>query len=1035
MEELACRLGELRGYLYSARQPLPLTWQPGRLDRADPGDWRPCPPGTRWGGMDSWAAFRVLASVPREWDGRPVVAVIGLTGTATDGGEGLVYLDGRPYQGIDRNHRMIRLTEAAEHGREWLLTVDAYTLTTGPDQFFTTAGAFLAIPDPAATALFHECHAVLESAAVLPENSPERARLLQALDEAILHIDWRNPMGEGFRASLAAAGNALAERRREIPRGERPFLAAAGHAHIDVAWLWPLAQTRQKAARTFSTVLRLMECYEEFHFTQSQPQLYQFITEDYPRIAEEIRQRVAEGRWEPTGGMWVEADCNLAGGESLVRQFLFGTRFFAREYGSSGTPILWLPDCFGFPWTLPEIAVGSGFPFFMTTKLSWNDTNRFPYDSFRWRGPDGTEILAHFVNTPDDWGPEEGIAISTYNGLLNPEQVNGSWDRYRHRDIHQETLLLFGHGDGGGGPTSEMIECGRLLADMPGMPQVLPGRAADFFGRLAEKAAALPVWDGELYLEYHRGTYTTQARNKRANRQSEIVYHHAELFASLAHLWGEAYPRAILNRGWELILTNQFHDILPGSSIRQVYEESQDQYARLQGWGGQVLDAALEKIAAQVAMSGPGLIVFNPTGWERHDTVEVGIPSEFGRFRLCSPDGAELPQQIVGDDASGARIIFSTRGVPPLGYHVYLLQPDADPGNTGGSEGASAIGLAAEPAGRYELENCFFRVTFNDAGQLVSWWDKEAGREIVPRGTVANQFQYFEDRPLAFDAWNIDRSYQDEMWTADGPAEIVLRECGPVRAILETRRTLGHSSITQRIAAYAGLPRLDFHTEIDWQEKHVLLKVAFPVEIRATNATYDIQFGNVERPTHANTSWDRARFEVCAHKWVDLSEGDYGVSLLNDGKYGHDIRDNVIRLTLLRSPTAPDPHADEGRHVFTYSLYPHRGDWRTGTIEQAYALNMPLIARYAPANPGSRPACFSLLRADTEHVIVETVKKAEDATETEAEFIVRVYEAHGRRGPTTLVFGAPIEAASECNLVEREDLAGGVRREQVLVPH
>ncbi|NLG83049.1 MAG: alpha-mannosidase, partial [Firmicutes bacterium] len=658
-EKLATRLVELEKYLYRATVPLPLVWQPGRLANLRPNAWRPCPPGTRWGGRDEWAVFRAVAEVPEEWSGRPVVARVRLA--QGEGGEALVYLNGRACQGLDRYHPEIRLAEAARPGDRWEILLEAYTLTSWPG-VFTLEEAALAVPDETAQNFYHDARVALEAVRCLPEESTAAIRLLGALDEAFRMIDWRAAPGEPFRASLREAAAFLRETLTTVPKEDGPKVTAVGHAHLDVAWLWPLAQTRAKAARTFATVLRLMERYPEFHFAQSQPQLYAFVEEDHPSLFEEIQIRVKEGRWEPLGGMWVEADLNLPDGESLIRQFLFGRRYFRRVFGHPDAPVLWLPDSFGFPANLPQIAVGCGMRYFITTKLSWNEYNRFPYDSFRWRGLDGTEILAHCVNTPADWGTREDRPIATYNGLLTVHEVTEAWREYRQKNVHQEILLAFGHGDGGGGPTAEMLETGKRLLAFPGLPRVTFGRVADFFARLEEKADKLPVFWGELYLEYHRGTYTSQARTKRANRQSECLYHEAEFLASLAHLWGAEYPHQELEEGWRLILTNQFHDILPGSSIGAVYEESRRQYEEAQNLGQKVLDRAIAAIIDQIEMPADGLVIFNALGWERRDPVEAVVPTAFAGCRLVDSSGRELPYQVVEKTEKEVRLVLAPSG-------------------------------------------------------------------------------------------------------------------------------------------------------------------------------------------------------------------------------------------------------------------------------------------------------------------------------------------------------------------------------------
>jgi alpha-mannosidase len=1010
VRKLTRSIAELGEHLYMATRPLAVEWQEGRLGETSPENWQPCPPGAHWGRKDIWVAFRAEACPPSEWAGKPVVALLRLADYGDlSGPEGLVYVDGQPYQGLDRAHMEVRLADSAEPGQKWKIEVEGYT-SARLERDYRVERTLLGVPDEAAIALYYDAKVALEVAQSLPEEDYDRTQVLRILDQALQLVDWRGPLGEEFRASLTKAHNHLqSQLYSRLGAGNQPRLVGVGHAHIDTAWLWTLSQTREKAARTFSTALRLMERYPDYHFTQSQAQICQFIKEDHPELLPEIGRRVAEGRWEPIGGTWVEMDCNVTGGESLVRQFLLGTRLFEEYFGTPGSPVLWLPDVFGYAWALPQIIKRAGFEYFMTTKISWNEYNQLPYDSFWWRGIDGTEVLTHFINTPSrHW-------FATYNGTLEPWQVKGTWDTYKQKEHHDEVLLSYGFGDGGGGPTAEMLEYGRRLSDFPGSPRVSLGRALDYFRRLDEDAASLPVWHGELYLEFHRGTYTTQAGIKRANRESELLYHSAELFAALAHLWGANYPQDVLNKGWELILLNQFHDIIPGSSIGPVYEESQAQYREVMDVGQRVLNGALGYIADQIELEGSdqALLVFNSTGWVRRDLVGATVNTP-GAFRLKGPNGAEVPYQSVGEES----IVFPAQGVPAHGYHTYRLCP---------GEPTARI---EEPVTLEDLafENRFFRVQLNQAGQIISWWDKVAERQVLPEGEVANQFQAFEDRPLGNDAWDINIYYQDKQWSADEPAQIRVLERGPLRAVLQVRRTFLHSEITQRVSAYANLPRMDFETEVEWQEKHVLLKVAFPVEIHNTRATYDIQFGNVERATHWNTSWDWARFETCAHKWVDLSEGSYGVSLLNDCKYGHDTKDNVIRLTLLRSPTEPDPHADEGHHQFTYALLPHTGDWRSQTVQQAYALNLPLLTRFKSSRTGLRPDSFALVSADVPNVVIETVKRAED----DSGLIVRCYECHNSRGPVTLTFGASIAEAAECNLVERDDQPAAFKADRLV---
>lgn len=663
----------------------------------------------------------------------------------------------------------------------------------------------------------------------------------------------------------------------------------------------------------------------------------------------------------------MEADTNITGGESLIRQFLYGKRFIKEEFGLE-TSVVWLPDVFGYSWALPQIIKKSGMRYFMTIKLSWNQFNRFPYDTFQWRGIDGTEVLAHFISAPERTTPGTSSETSptgqyliryTYNGLLCPRVVKGSWDNYQQKEINDELLLAFGWGDGGGGPTKEMLEAARAMENLPGLPRVELGTAESYFARLEKRLEGknVPVWDGELYLEYHRGTYTSQGHNKRANRKAEVLYHNAEWLSAVRSLLTGDHPSAELREGWELILLNQFHDILPGSSIHEVYEDSRKDYERIRGIGEKALNDAQEAIVRYVAGMGAGdqgsregVVVFNPISWERSDLVELLWPERWQGRVFVDEDGQVMPLQIVERDGVKTALL-EARGVPLLGYKVFFLAERDGKSQRGAGEDVAEA--AAKDAAQDDiivtpehLENRFYRIRLNRRGQVVSLYDKRSGREVLARGARANVFQVFEDKPLAFDAWDIDIYYQEKMREIEDLVDAKVEEAGRLRGTLSLKWRFFDSTIAQRIVLYGHSPRIDFQTVIDWHERQTLLKVAFPVNVRATKVTYDIQFGNIERPRHWNTSWDLARFEFVGHKWVDLSEGNYGVALLNDCKYGHDVKDNVLRLTLVKSAVSPDPEADKGEHVFTYSLLPHEGGWREGDVaREAYALNSPLLSR------------------------------------------------------------------------------------------
>ncbi len=972
----------------------------------DDGDWPVIEPNTYWGQWMTDFALRTRFQSPADWDPDVPVALYLPLGESGDFShpEFLAYVDGVPYAACDRHHQEILLPPQWRDGEPHLLALHGWTglgdVQRGEfhTRLFMHPCAVVQIDQPTRD-FIATARVALGVVNELDENDPAKAHLLNGLDEAFKVLDTRHPLGDGFYASVASAHAAL---RNNIAQAGPPLgvdVVATGHAHIDVAWLWTLGQTRRKSGRTFHTVLRLMEQFPDYHFTQSQPQLYDYARQDYPELFEAIKQRVAEGRWEPIGGTWVEMDCNITGVESLARQFLLGRAFF-REYFGAGaeSPVLWLPDVFGYSWALPQLIKQAGLEYFMTTKIGWNQYNRLPYDSFWWQGLDGTRVLTHFICTPGG-----GRTVSTYNGDASPRQILGTWATFQQKELQQELLTSIGYGDGGGGPTREMLENVREMAAFPAMPRVRQGPAGEFFRDLEKKSGErLPTWNGELYLEYHRGTYTTQARNKRGNRQSEFLLHDAEFLAAWAALLDAdyAYPADALRKAWELVCLNQFHDIIPGSSIGPVYAESLAQYAEVRETAVTVRDAALSIIARKL---GGNLLIVNPTSFARNDLAFWPGQLAAGQ-RVQREDGTSVPTQPTADGtwiAAGELPPFS---VTPLS----VVESNTPPFDTN---------LAVTPT---LLENDYLRVELNDDGDIVRIYDKANQREVLPAGAVANQFQAFEDRPLTFDAWDVDIFYDDKMWTADPAASVRVTESGPLRAMLEIQRRVLHSEIVQRVSLTHNSPRLDFDTTVDWQERCTLLKVAFPVEVLAPVATYEIQWGNVQRPTHHNTSWDWARFETCAQKWVDLSEGGYGVSLLNDCKYGHDVRDNVMRISLLRGTTLPDPQADFGQHRFIYSLLPHAGSWDETTIAAAYALNDPLIVAEGQRSGGAENKPQSVfISVDRPNVVIETVKQAEDGDG----IIVRLYESQRRRGPVTLNVGFELAAAWRTNLLEENQAA------------
>jgi alpha-mannosidase len=1016
-EKINQRLRLVDSHVYRVRQPLrPFQF---RALNSNEKIWVEVPPDTYWGGVNTDFELRTTFRIPKHWGSDGPVALtlpIGIAGDFSHP-EALIFIDGQAYAACDRHHQEVILSSEWLDGETHDLLLRGWTGGTKAGRFDPTGHPK---PERAARLMMGLCEIVqihqptrdfvalarvaLGVADYLDENHPSRAHLFNSLDEAFKGLDIREPIGDGFYISLPRAYQIL---HQGVERAGPPMdvdITAVGHAHIDVAWLWTLAQTRQKAGRTFYNALRLMERFPEFRFVQSQPQLYDFVRQDFPALFSKIQRRVKDGQWEVLGGMWVEADCNLSGGESLVRQFLLGRTFFREHFGADAeAPVLWLPDVFGYAWNLPQLIKDTGLEYFFTIKIGWSQYNRLPYDSFWWQGLDGTRVLTHFSTTNEPGS----TFVGTYNAMATPAQTHYTWENFQQKDWGKSgntppILMAFGWGDGGGGPTREMLENVRLMNKFPATPQIHPGTVAEFFRKLeTEVGDRLPIWNGELYLEYHRGTYTTQARNKRANRKSEFLLHDAEFLGAVSATLSTSYeyPHEDLRQAWELVCLNLFHDIIPGSSIGEVYVESLQQYREVKEIGERVRDSALDVIASNV---GGNLLVVNATSFFRRDLAFLPAVID---GTLVFEDGTPLRTQTIRDG-----MLLDVGEVPP--YSVTALH----------ISGAPPRRIMDNPLKITStcLENAFLQVTLNDEGDITRIFDKTNRRDVLPPGEIANQFQAFEDLPKTPDAWEIDIFYDDKVWFADPAESVEVVENGPLRGTLEIRRRILNSEIIQRISLTHNSCRLDFDTTVQWHERHILLKTAFPVDILSPVATYEIQWGNVERPTHRNTSWDWARFETCAQKWVDLSEGDYGVSLLNDCKYGHDIHRNVIRLTLLRGSTDPDPDADLGEHCFAYALLPHVGNWHSDTTAEAYAFNNPLLVwenklgSKAVTSGKGLGRQKSFFRVDVPNVIIETVKIAEDGRGV----IVRLYESQRKRGPFTLLTSFPISEAWRTNLLE-----------------
>lgn len=944
-----------------------------------------------WYGPDEHYWFRAEYTVPKSMDGKTLYLKVATQVDHWDYAKNpqfLLFVNGQMTQGMDLNHQTVMLERCAKEGETYTIDLQGYTGVMFAELTFTMETVEV---DETINEIYYDIVVPLQGFSRMQEDDKVRKDLRTILNNTVNLLDLRTPYSEEFYQSIEEAHNYIQKALYEDMSGYEDVIASCiGHTHIDVAWLWTVAQTREKVARSFSTVLKYMEEYPEYKFMSSQPALYQFLKERYPETYEKIKERVKEGRWEPEGGMWVEADCNLTSGESLVRQFLYGKKFLKDEFGIDSR-ILWLPDVFGYSGALPQIMKKSGIKYFMTTKLAWNQINKVPYDTMMWRGIDGSEIFTHLITTLGV-GQSEADFFTTYNGMLHPDAILGGWHRYQNKDINNDILIAFGYGDGGGGPTREMLETSkRMEKGIRGIPKVRQEFAGNYFEELEERVEgnkSLPVWEGELYFEYHRGTYTSMGRNKRSNRRCEQLLMDAEL---LEVLTGTS-EKEEMDKIWRTVLLNQFHDILPGSSIAEVYEVTKKEYAEIES---RLAEMIAEKLNLLMDGGQDKISVFNTLGFDRNDVVSLG---DCHAAALTDESGKIYPVQ---ETAQGA-VAYIT-DIPAKGGKTLQLLDTV-------KEEASRIQITENG-----IETPFYRISIDENGLFTSIYDKECDREVLKAGEKGNLLRMYEDKPMHYDCWDIDMYYSEKYWDAEKADKIQWTEEGPVRATLEIQRTISNSVIKQEIHFYADSRRIDFSTWVDWKEHQHLLKVHFPVNIHSDEATFEVQFGNLKRKIHGNTSWDEARFESCGQKWMDISEGHYGVSLLNDCKYGYSAKDSNIALTLIKSGIEPNKTADQEEHVFTYALYPHKEMWSAaGTVQEAYKLNQPAYATKGELKNTGK----SFISTDKDNIIIETVKPAENGDG----IIVRLYDCENSLTKATLTFAeGMLESVEECNLMEEKE--------------
>jgi len=771
------------------------------------------------------------------------------------------------------------------------------------------------------------------------------------------------------------------------------------YSHIDLAWLWDWAEGEIVTRDTSRTMMQMMEKYPNFVYAQTQAHGYKWMEDDYPEIFEEIKKWYKAGRWELLGGTWSEHDSNVPSGEGMVRQFLYGKRYF-REKFDKDIIVAWTPDSFGYNWNLPQLITKSGCIGFLTQKINWNDTTRFPHHIFWWEGPDGSRVLTYFP-------------VGGYGEYVHGPTMLRQMKRIIEKHNVNENFVIFGVGDHGGGVTRGHLERARALENNPAYPEIHYTTAEDYFKHLHDVAesheANIPVWKDELYLEYHRGTYTTQAETKKNNRQLEILMENAEKFAATAGLVDPSrkYPSEDIFGGWYWVLLNHMHDILPGSGIRAVYEDADRDYAKTRKLGNSVLSGALETIAAKIDTSGEGvpMILFNPLSWKRDGVVKTSFDGMGETTRVINEKGQPVPCQII-DEGGVEKLLFVAKDIPAIGYAVYRVLP----------EGGSPQGRGPR-AGDGFIENDLLKVTYDTrTGRVTGLVDKRNGnREVLDAEKGSNYIQVYEDHPSSNDAWNIALGDELRLDRAAAP-EIV--EAGPVRATVKYSYQVGIDSFDQYVSLINGMPMMYGRIEADWQERHRMAKLAFNFDIENDTVWYNIPYAAIPRKSIPETLAEKAKTEHCGQKWADFSEkdGSFGVTIVDNGKYGYDANHSRIRMSLLRAPTEPDPIADKGHHEIEYALAPHAGNWQDGHAPRAgYEFNYPLIPLITDIHEGSRPVSGGFFSVEPAGAVALTVvKKAED----DSSMVLRIVELEGR--DTTARIALPFEPSSvtEVNLIE-----------------
>ncbi len=959
-------------------------------------DFEPISPGTPWGHTWEYCWLHGSVTLPTEAEGQRIVMDL------NTGGETTVFVNGRSF-GTYRDswvtvpHHFIEdnfLTASGHAGESYNILLEAYAghyypqsealkgCATGPvlpgsytDPKEHTARTVLGeltygIWNEDAYQLYMDMETLNLLIDQVDPESLRADRLAAALEQATLTADFEQPM-EARNRSYREAREVLKPALSAVNGTSAPQFYAIGNAHLDLAWLWPMAETERKTSRTFASQLRLLEAYPEYKFIQSQPAGYVMCREHYPELYERIKAAAKTGQWIAEGAMWVEPDTNMTSGESLIRQLIHGKRFFREEFGIDSV-LLWLPDTFGYSAALPQILKGCGVKYLVTQKIFWsyNEGDRFPYHYFTWQGADGSKV--------DSFLPTD------YTYRTDPKQICEVWNNRVQKRGLEAFLLPFGYGDGGGGPSRDYLEFLRREADLEGMPRVKTESPLRFFEDMEAAGGPQHTYVGELYFSAHRGVFTSQAAIKRGNRKAETALREAEVWGTMAGFQGAVYPLARMDAAWKRLLLNQFHDILPGSSIGRVYEDARRDHARIISEAEAVKRDALAQLA-----QGNGLTVFNSLSFARSGLVP--LPEAFADGAVAD-DGTEVPVERTEDGLSGLVRVPSCGAVS--------LQPKA-------VRPVSAVSARKED-GCFILVNETVRASVSSRGEVTSFVDKSSGREYA--AGPMNRLLMFKDVPRKFDAWDIDSNYILQPIELDEPVTVTIRQAEGLRAVLHVERRVQHSTFEQDIILTAGSRRLDFVTHIDWHELHRLLKVEFPVNVQASEGINEIQFGYMKHPTHRSRLYDIDRYEVCNQRYSALCDESHGAAVLNDCKYGISMNGNALQLTLLRAAASPEMRADNGDHSFTYAFTAWEGSFLDSpVVREAYDLNVPLQTAEGSCKP------FSAFETDRQNIFIDTVKPAEDGS---GDVILRLYEAKRADTACRLKIRIPVKSVFLCDMLE-----------------